>query len=112
MTLYPGIQRKAQEELDRVIGSDRLPTFADRDRLPYISALVMEVLRWIPIGPLGMSFTKLFHSQPQECLCFTPRVAVPHLSTQDDWYNGYFIPKGTNVIPNIWYVLQRLCVHA
>lgn len=40
MTLYPDVQRKAQAELDLVVGSERLPTFADRDRLPYINAIV------------------------------------------------------------------------
>lgn len=54
MTLYPEAQRKAQEELDRVVGTDRLPTFADRDHLPYVEALVTEVFRWNPVVPLGM----------------------------------------------------------
>ena len=53
MTLYPEVQRKAQEEVDRVIGSDRLPTLADQSSLPYVDALVQEVLRWNPVGPLG-----------------------------------------------------------
>lgn len=53
MTLYPEAQRRAQEEIDRVIGPDRLPTFADRDALPYVEALVTEVLRWNPVAPLG-----------------------------------------------------------
>jgi cytochrome P450 len=53
MTLYPEVQKKAQEEIFRVVGEDRLPTFADRDRLPYVGALVKEVLRWNPVGPLG-----------------------------------------------------------
>ena len=53
MTLYPEVQRKAQEEIDRVIGSDRLPTFADRENLPYLEALVSEVHRWTPVTPLG-----------------------------------------------------------
>ena len=54
MTLHPEIQRKAQEELDRVVGTDRLPTFADRDNLPYLEALVSEVHRWMPVSPMGM----------------------------------------------------------
>lgn len=53
MTLYPEAQRKAQEELDRVVGPDRLPTFADRELLPYVEALVTEVFRWNPVVPLG-----------------------------------------------------------
>ena len=53
MTLYPHIQAKAQEELDNVIGSDRLPKLSDREELPYINALVKEVFRWNPVLPLG-----------------------------------------------------------
>ena len=57
MTLYPEIQRRAQEELDRVIGTERLPTFSDRKNLPYIDALVKEAIRWHPVAPLGKSNT-------------------------------------------------------
>lgn len=53
---YPEIQRKAQAEIDTLIGRDRLPTFDDRDSLPYIEALCNELYRWLPIVPLGMSF--------------------------------------------------------
>ncbi|KAF7974983.1 hypothetical protein HWV62_10733 [Athelia sp. TMB] len=49
MTLYPDVQVKAQAELDALIGKDlRLPTFSDRDYLPYVNAIVKEVLRWNP----------------------------------------------------------------
>ncbi len=54
MTLFPDAQRKAQEEIDAVVGSDRLPGYADRESLPYVGALVQEVLRWNPVAPLGM----------------------------------------------------------
>ncbi|KAG6332883.1 hypothetical protein ID866_6208 [Astraeus odoratus] len=54
MTLFPEAQKKAQTEIDDIIGPDRLPTFADRDRLPYVAALVKEVLRWHVVAPLGM----------------------------------------------------------
>lgn len=53
MVLFPEVQQKARDELDRVVGLDRLPEFKDRDRLPYISALISEVWRWQPVGPLG-----------------------------------------------------------
>lgn len=53
MTCYPEVQKKAQLEIDAVIGNDRLPTAADRDSLPYIHALCLEVYRWNPVGPLG-----------------------------------------------------------
>lgn len=55
MVLCPEIQSKGQEEIDRVIGKDRLPSFTDRDSLPYVNAIVKEVLRWNPAVPLGMA---------------------------------------------------------
>ena len=53
LTLNPGVQRKAQEEIDKIVGSDRLPTLGDRDRLPYIDALTKEILRFNPVVNLG-----------------------------------------------------------
>ena len=53
MMIYPEALRKAQAEIDRVIGGDRFPTTADQPSLPYVDALVKEVLRWNPVGPLG-----------------------------------------------------------
>ena len=50
---YPKVMRKAQAEVDRVVGRDRLPSFADKPHLPYFRALVKEVLRWRPPGPMG-----------------------------------------------------------
>jgi len=44
MVLNPKVMRKTQEELDRVVGKGHLPDFSDRDNLPYIDALVKEVL--------------------------------------------------------------------
>ncbi|KAJ9267651.1 hypothetical protein DTO212C5_5890 [Paecilomyces variotii] len=81
MTVYPDVQRKAQEEIDRVIGSERLPGFEDRENLPYIDAIVKEILRWNPVGPMGL----------------------PHMTTEDDIYEGYLIPKGAVILANIWY---------
>ena len=57
MTLYPEVLKKAQDELDRVVGRDRLPTIEDRDDLPYVRALVSEVLRWGPVAPQGLFFS-------------------------------------------------------
>lgn len=54
MLLYPEVQRKAQEQLDAVVGRDRLPTFDDLESLPYIQAVVKEMLRWQPVTPLGV----------------------------------------------------------
>ena len=53
MAMHPDVQHKAQVELDTVIGPDRLPDFNDRDKLPYINAIVKETLRWHSIVPLG-----------------------------------------------------------
>lgn len=80
MSLSPDVVRKAQEEIDRVIGNDRLPTSMDRPNLPYIEAVVKEVLRWHPVAPMGL----------------------PHTSTTEDVVEGYLIPKGSMVIANIW----------
>ncbi|KAF7346270.1 Cytochrome p450 [Mycena sanguinolenta] len=80
MALHPDIQKKAQTEIDTVVGTHRLPEFKDRPSLPYVEALYREVLRWRPVLPLGAA----------------------HASSTDDIYNGYFIPKGATVISNIW----------
>lgn len=53
MVLYPDVQKCAQAEIDSVIGNDRLPLFEDRESLPYVDAIVREVLRWEPSVPLG-----------------------------------------------------------
>ncbi len=58
MAKYPDIQRKAQDELARVVGRDRLPNFSDRPALPYIEALIKEILRWQPVTPLGKLFKR------------------------------------------------------
>ena len=55
MLLSPDVQKKAQGELDSVIGRDRLPTFEDRPGLPYVDAVCKEVLRWHPVLPAGES---------------------------------------------------------
>ncbi|KAG1804548.1 cytochrome P450 [Suillus subaureus] len=84
MTLFPDVQKKAQAEINAVVGPDRLPSFADRDSLPYTEALVKEVFRWSVVGPTAMS----------------------HRVTEDDIHDGYYIPKGSLVIPNIWFMLN------
>lgn len=80
---------RVQAELDTVIGSTRLPTFEDRPQLPYLEAVVMEGFRWIPTLPL----------------------ALPRMTSSDDIYRGYFIPKGTIVTYNIWYVRPTMQPH-
>ena len=58
-TLHPEVVRLAQRELDEVLDGERLPDFSDKPRLPYISAIVKEVLRWRPPTPLGIVFLQL-----------------------------------------------------
>lgn len=77
MSLYPDVQRKAQAELERVVGPNRLPDFGDRDDLVYIQAITLEAMRWMVVVPLG----------------------VFHRVISDDEYRGFIIPKGTTVIP-------------
>ena len=56
MMLYPRVMRKAQQELDSVVGGDRLPTFTDRPSLPYMEALFTELFRWHTPAPTSLSF--------------------------------------------------------
>ena len=54
MMLFPDVQAKAQEEIDTVVGSERLPGMEDQAQLPYINRVVQEVHRWFPVAPLGV----------------------------------------------------------
>ena len=56
MALYPEVQKKAQAEIDAVIGPNRFPDFQDRPSLPYVNALVKESMRWHLVAPLGGPF--------------------------------------------------------
>ncbi|KAJ8699282.1 hypothetical protein PTI98_002413 [Pleurotus ostreatus] len=75
---YPEVQKKGQEEIDRLVGSDQLPTFDDYDALPYVGCVTQEILRWRPTVPIGL----------------------PHRLMEDDIYKGMFIPKGSVVFAN------------
>ena len=81
MVAFPEVQRRAQAELDAVVGRARPPTYADAPRLPFVRAIIKEVSRWRPVVRLG----------------------VPHVAAEDDWYEGMFIPKGTTCMANIWH---------
>ncbi|CAE7069787.1 unnamed protein product [Rhizoctonia solani] len=80
MIQHPEVQTRAQEEIDRVTNSERLPNVTDKDLMPYVQCIVQEVLRWQPPLPLG----------------------VPRSTAKDDEYRGYFIPKGSIVMTNAW----------
>ncbi|KAI0651132.1 O-methylsterigmatocystin oxidoreductase [Trametes meyenii] len=82
--LHPDVQAHAQAELDAVVGPDRLPQHADRPALPYIFAIVKEILRWHTVAPLG----------------------VAHRCMEEDEYRGWRIPEGAIVMPNAWALLH------
>ncbi|KAH6906696.1 cytochrome P450 98A3 [Coprinopsis sp. MPI-PUGE-AT-0042] len=81
---HPECQRMAQAELDGLIGTERLPTVADVPQLPYVQAVVKELSRWFSVAPMG----------------------IPHITSQDDTYEGHFIPKGTAVMGNSWAIMH------
>ncbi|TFY82498.1 hypothetical protein EWM64_g1513 [Hericium alpestre] len=84
LLLHPEVQQRAQREIDSTVGRERLPSFDDRAELPYVSAVCKEVLRWQVVANLG----------------------VPRASLADDVYEGMFIPKGTQIFPNVWAMLH------
>lgn len=65
---------KAQAEIDAVCGNERMPTFEDMADLPYVNAVMHETMRWRSIAILG---------------------GTPHATTAEDYYRGYYIPKGS-----------------
>ena len=80
MVVWPEVQKKAQEEIDRVVGPTRLPTIDDYPNLPYIRSCIKETVRCMPTIVLGM----------------------PHAAVKEDEYMGYRIPQGATVINNVW----------
>ncbi|KAF8140771.1 cytochrome P450 [Mycena galopus ATCC 62051] len=89
MLAYPEVQKKAQAEIDSITGGQALPTFEDENSLPYISALVKEVLRWRSVTPF----------------------AVPHLLGTEDEFRGYRLPAGSLIIGNAWAILHDETVY-
>ncbi|XP_048588770.1 cytochrome P450 1A1-like, partial [Nematostella vectensis] len=84
LTVYPEVQARLHRQLDDVIGRDKntIITLKDRDRLPYVEAVIAETMRISTAVPL----------------------AIPHKATCDTTLNGFFIPKETTVILNLWGV--------
>ncbi|KAL5529811.1 hypothetical protein ACEPAG_5798 [Sanghuangporus baumii] len=80
MALYPSKQEEAQTEIDNVIGMNRLPTMDDAPDLPYVRSVIKETMRWHPVLPLS----------------------IARRTDADDVYNGFFIQKGTIVVPNVY----------
>ncbi|KAF9228731.1 cytochrome P450 [Gyrodon lividus] len=85
MLQNPDSQKRAQAEIDEAVGVDRLPSFDDRPSLPYVEAVLRETMRLYPIVPL----------------------AVAHATVSDDVFEGYFIPKGSTVVPNVRAMLRN-----
>jgi len=95
LVLYPDAQKKAQEEIDKVIGPHRLPNFEDRHSLAFVEALYREVLRWHPIIPLGMSSRVL----PSTVVSTAYFVAGGlHATSAEDIYEGMYIPKSKHLL--------------
>ncbi|EUC61304.1 cytochrome P450 family protein [Rhizoctonia solani AG-3 Rhs1AP] len=84
MMLHPHVAHKAREEIDRVVGTERLPTMSDRNDLPYLECVLSEILRWQP--PTSME--------------------VPHRVKQDDEYRGYRIPANSTIRCNIYAITR------
>lgn len=84
MILYPEIAHKAREEMDRVVGTERLPEMSDRPNLPYLECVLLETMRWHPPVPLSL----------------------PHLVEVDDMYRGYHIPANSIIFSNIYAITR------
>lgn len=78
MTKWPEVLKKAQAEIDAVVGDDRSPVWADYAQLPYVAACVKETMRWRPVTPL----------------------AFPHVLSEDDKVDGMLLPKGSQIFIN------------
>ena len=77
MASYPDVQLRAQAELDAVVGTGRLPEFDDQEALPYVNALVKELLRWRTVEPTGFPHT---NDWEDEFMGYTVR--LPHPASQ------------------------------
>ncbi|KAJ2915834.1 hypothetical protein MD484_g4605, partial [Candolleomyces efflorescens] len=89
MVLNPDVQKKVQAEIDTVVGNDRLPTHEDRPNMPYTNAVLTELLRWNSVAPSG----------------------VPHVAIEDGYIGGYFIPKDSMILANLWGILHDPTVY-
>ena len=115
MLLYPEVQQAAQRELDRVIGPDCLPTFADQASLPYITAVAKEALRCassfcackqadennVPDGILWRRWVSSVLNFDLNAV-FQSCAGLAHRVTAEDEYKGHRIPKGSIVLGNAW----------
>jgi len=84
VTAFPDVQKTAQKAIDAVVGDARLPVLNDIKQIPYIAALIKEVVRYRPMLPM----------------------ALPHAMLEDDNYRGYFIPRETMLFVNLWAIFH------
>jgi len=89
MAIHPDIQKKAQKEIDQLLGGERLPTLSDMDDLPYVYAMLKEIYRWHTPLP----------------------ISIPKSLREDDVYKGYYLPKGAIVMENVWAIFQDPAVY-
>jgi hypothetical protein len=81
MIAFPEKQKKCQDELDAVVGRSRLPTFKDRENLPYLQATIRELLRWRPVAPLG-KFPSFQKNQPNPNPPVLYHIGIPHCTKE------------------------------
>ncbi|XP_012873428.1 PREDICTED: cytochrome P450 1B1 [Dipodomys ordii] len=82
LTRYPDVQARVQEEVDLVVGRDRLPGMGDQPNLPYVMAFIYETMRFSSFVP----------------------ITIPHATTANTSILGYYIPKNTVIFVNQWSV--------
>lgn len=80
LTKWPEVQKKAQKQIDEVVGENRSPTMEDYAQLPYVAACVKEAMRWRPVVPLGF----------------------PHVLSEDDVVGDMVLPKGSQIFINAY----------
>jgi cytochrome P450 len=86
--LRPEVQTMAQKELDAVTRRERLPTFEDRLKLPFVDAICKEVIRWKPVTPLSELLPRNRRRKIYD------DSGVPRATSENGVYNGFFVPKG------------------
>ncbi|KAK6355282.1 hypothetical protein TWF696_004394 [Orbilia brochopaga] len=80
MVHWPEVQKKAQKQIDAVVGEDRSPNWDDFPNLQYVNAIMKETHRWRPVTPLSF----------------------PHCLSEEQYLDGYLLPKGSTIILNVW----------
>ena len=95
MALYPEAQRKAHEELDRVVGVKQMPGMEHFTQLPYLRGILKETLRCKKVGTQKISLT-----QPGMPTAIAG--AIPHRARATDEFEGHIIPAGATIVLAVW----------